>query len=885
VKLEWALHPPFFYAQRTMSRSVLAIWTILLLACSSCSAGEVYGHSQAQWLTSLSSGQMLDIPPNADPVLILRLGPGSILFTALHLQEHGKTEQARRFIEAATHHETGIFRQKAVDRLMDQLLAEHDYKGLLHLVRSNSGASATPWHRALHEARALSALGLHQEAHGTWSVLASAFASESAAFRQHVTVESFRAALNSHDATVHLDASRQDASSPTTASQGEASPSAGLISGNQAGLAVPTFIAEFRRLLYGPAFASWHGAMRSILTILESFPIAAAMIDPFEQELSRIRVLTGERDFGRAVVGWRRLGLWHVASGRHQANNQAQENNKLTESNQFQELSQSATQSASQSASQSATPQGSRFSADFPAPPWLNASIGAQFITSLDRASLGDLARAFLAASPAEGQAIFELLATQHIHDQPAHRESNYLYLFWSGRFARAAEQWMKAAELFGSATLYAEPGIDLDAACWYEADCRSRYAPLEAVAVLAKALETSPDPAYFSDLIEPLSRRALARRDKPLLVAIIAAAGHKASPKDQARLAYITARAVEIGMIPAETNTGSSPMDHPDSTGGTTSAYIRDNLERAWQQYADPWYRLLAAHRLGQPLMEVADGPGAPEPPPLAIADVPDAAVVQLAPVAPATDAVSIYPKAADQAAYAQAMVRFGLAHMVRSDMGTAYRDLPAATIRSVAEALEKAGDHAAAIRAIAALFSRTGYIPTRRDRELYWPRAFSTEIDAAAAQFNLPPALLYGLVRSESLFQATVVSRAGAIGLAQLMPATAAETATRLRMATYDLNNPADNLTLGAAYFRRVLDNQRGRFMPTIFSYNAGPTRFRRWEADFGPLPMDLLLETLEYAETRQYGRNVIGAAMAYEDLYGDQDLQTFMATLLDE
>jgi soluble lytic murein transglycosylase len=232
-----------------------------------------------------------------------------------------------------------------------------------------------------------------------------------------------------------------------------------------------------------------------------------------------------------------------------------------------------------------------------------------------------------------------------------------------------------------------------------------------------------------------------------------------------------------------------------------------------------------------------------------------------------------------------AAGMIRFGLAAKVRTALGPGYRDLQPSTIRAVAEALAAAGDYSTAIRAIAPLFSRPGYVPARRDRELYWPRAFPAETREAAERFGLHEALLFGLVRSESLFQPAVVSSAGAVGLAQLMPATAAETAGRLRMTDYDVTKPLDNLLLGASYFRRILDNQNGRFMPAVFSYNAGPTRFRRWENQYGPLPQDLLLEVLDYAETRQYGRNVVAAAMAYAALYYPEDLHDFLKTILGE
>jgi soluble lytic murein transglycosylase len=335
---------------------------------------------------------------------------------------------------------------------------------------------------------------------------------------------------------------------------------------------------------------------------------------------------------------------------------------------------------------------------------------------------------------------------------------------------------------------------------------------------------------------------------------------------------------------LSAQANSGNW---HLKARRATPRAYIAAALDRAYRQDADPWYRLLAAYRLGLPLVEPADGPGSPEPPPGPETSPADQNAtprdpIQKEPENQDSAAGTENPGEAD--AFARGMIRFGLAARTRTELGPVYRELEPSTIRAVAEALFVARDYGAAIRAIAPLFSRPGYVPTRRDRELYWPKAFPDETGAAAMRFGLPEALLLGLVGPKASSSPEVVSSAGAVGLAQLMPATAAETAGRLRMTDYDVTNPADNLTLGASYFKRILDNQNGRFMPAIFSYNAGPTRFRRWENQYGPLPQDLLLEVLDYAETRQYGRNVVAAAMAYAALYYDEDLHAFLPACLE-
>jgi soluble lytic murein transglycosylase-like protein len=94
---------------------------------------------------------------------------------------------------------------------------------------------------------------------------------------------------------------------------------------------------------------------------------------------------------------------------------------------------------------------------------------------------------------------------------------------------------------------------------------------------------------------------------------------------------------------------------------------------------------------------------------------------------------------------------------------------------------------------------------------------------IEEAARRTGVPAALLAALIRTESAYQPYVVSAAGAIGLAQLMPATAAELGV-------DPWNPADNVLGGARYLRRQLDEFDDVAL-ALAAYNAGPHRVRRY------------------------------------------------------
>ncbi len=131
----------------------------------------------------------------------------------------------------------------------------------------------------------------------------------------------------------------------------------------------------------------------------------------------------------------------------------------------------------------------------------------------------------------------------------------------------------------------------------------------------------------------------------------------------------------------------------------------------------------------------------------------------------------------------------------------------------------------------------------------------------------------LLFALVREESAFEREIVSSAGAVGLAQLMPETAADEARRLRLSTYDLNDPADNVRMGAHHLGRLLG--RLESVPqALMAYNAGLTRVRRWQRELSGLPDDLMVEAIPFDETRHYVRKVLVAAAVYGLLYDGRD-----------
>lgn len=155
-------------------------------------------------------------------------------------------------------------------------------------------------------------------------------------------------------------------------------------------------------------------------------------------------------------------------------------------------------------------------------------------------------------------------------------------------------------------------------------------------------------------------------------------------------------------------------------------------------------------------------------------------------------------------------------------------------------------------------------------------WPWPNRAAVEAEAREFNLDPALFAALVRQESVFDAEALSPAGARGLAQLLPSTAALTARGLDVDFYPdwITIPDLNLHLGAAHFAELLRAYDGRIDAAIAAYNAGGRPVRRWLQQTGAADPDRFLEGITYPETRGYVRSVLRNRALYQALYPPAD-----------
>jgi soluble lytic murein transglycosylase-like protein len=170
-----------------------------------------------------------------------------------------------------------------------------------------------------------------------------------------------------------------------------------------------------------------------------------------------------------------------------------------------------------------------------------------------------------------------------------------------------------------------------------------------------------------------------------------------------------------------------------------------------------------------------------------------------------------------------------------------------PAPSPASTAFASQLASATANATTATAATGTATPMAATGAS-ELPADVPYGAEITAAAKKYGLDPALLAGLVKQESGFNPNAGSPAGARGLTQLMPGTAAG------LGVANVLDPIQNLDGGAKYLRQQLDAFGGDVTRALAAYNAGPGAVQR----YGGVP--------PYAETQNYVRIVQANAAQY-------------------
>ena len=143
----------------------------------------------------------------------------------------------------------------------------------------------------------------------------------------------------------------------------------------------------------------------------------------------------------------------------------------------------------------------------------------------------------------------------------------------------------------------------------------------------------------------------------------------------------------------------------------------------------------------------------------------------------------------------------------------------------------------------------------------KMYYPIRYEDAIKKNAAKNGLDPYLVMALILQESYFNPHAKSRVGAIGLMQLMPATGQELGRQLhgRFKVTRLEEPVTNIEIGTMHLKRLIGIFGGEVRLAVASYNAGEGNVAKWRRAAPRKPIDELLESIPFPETRNYVKRV--------------------------
>jgi soluble lytic murein transglycosylase len=289
------------------------------------------------------------------------------------------------------------------------------------------------------------------------------------------------------------------------------------------------------------------------------------------------------------------------------------------------------------------------------------------------------------------------------------------------------------------------------------------------------------------------------------------------------------------------------------ERTGQAAAArqLYRDIVQRNPISYYAMWARHRLDRSLGGFTMHHGTPPMPPAPPALASP--------------PATDTFHL-PRAEELRAA-------GLNGLARTELAAIERayDYDSATLRYLLHMYQTVDGHAAALRLARRLGRRADLSPEERER-LRYPLAFWETVRREADAQAIDPLLVVALMRQESLFDPAARSPANAVGLMQLLPATAERVAgaSEPPIDHGDLTDPEVNVQLGTRYLRSLLARFGGDPLKALAAYNGGEHAVEKWQRHHADLDADEFVENITYRETRDYVKRVVANYQAYQQLY---------------
>lgn len=148
-----------------------------------------------------------------------------------------------------------------------------------------------------------------------------------------------------------------------------------------------------------------------------------------------------------------------------------------------------------------------------------------------------------------------------------------------------------------------------------------------------------------------------------------------------------------------------------------------------------------------------------------------------------------------------------------------------------------------------------------------------YSEYVYKYAEENKIDPLLVFAIIKAESNFSRHIESSSGAIGLMQLMEATAIEMANEIGeevIVKEALYNPEINIKIGTAYYSYLIKHYEGNEHLALAAYNAGMGNVDKWIVE-GVIKKDGSdLENIPYKETNNYVRKIIRDYKIYQKLY---------------
>jgi soluble lytic murein transglycosylase-like protein len=403
--------------------------------------------------------------------------------------------------------------------------------------------------------------------------------------------------------------------------------------------------------------------------------------------------------------------------------------------------------------------------------------------------------------------------------------------LEFAARVYRKINQNQQAETLFRQVASGSEDPEQKDRVNWFLLDIGIRTNSHTIIPLIRQISQDWSDAQYFADILDSYVSKVLTNREWDKIQELYNMLRNTTLDEITARLCYILAKAIDLGYLNAE--------------GQKKEEYLEELLNQAINKDSYRYYLVLCS------------------------------ALLKQTPIFYKEKATESYQcqKKTDTEKLVCGFFDYGLDRQAYNLMVEKQAEIEENTILYALNRLYNREFFYEAIHLLNILYFRRNRDYYSEEMSIYYPLAYGIPIRDLAKKYGIYDFVLNALVRQESAFDKDIVSYAGAVGLSQLMPATASDVAKRLGIEQVDLNDALQNLEMGAWYFKEQL--KRFHSLPlALAAYNAGPTRVRNWANELNFLPIDLLVEAIPLSQPRNFIKRIFVSTIIYNNYYLQRD-----------